>query len=163
MKLPDDLQPGDILLYATPGDFIDEVIEIFSDGVAHIEIYHGGGESVASRNGIGVNLYPYRSEGLLYVRRPLGTFQMALADAWFNAGIRGLPYGWAGLLDPVGVDLPSRGLICSTFADFYLSHGGLPQFADDFPAGKAKPGDFRLVRSALTLWSSDPTAPAPNV
>ncbi len=171
MNLPDDLQAGDILLYDTPpvtaadlslseieGRVSDAVIDLKEGGdVAHIEVYHGAGFSVASRNGLGVNLYPYRASGLKYVRRPMLFFMVESADLWFNNGIKGLPYGWAGLLEFENIDVPSRGLICSTLADLYLIRGGAPMFAPDFPPGKVSPFDFRKTAWATTL------SPAPNV
>ncbi len=165
MNLPDDLQPGDILLYRTPltagtlvGALVDAAIELKTSGdVAHVEIYHGNGISFASRNGQGVDAYVFRGDGLRYVRRPVGPVNLAAADAWFYNGIKGLPYGWAGLLEFEDIDIPEQGLICSTFADLYLTQGRQPLFADDFPPGKASPFDFRKTRAAFTLWT------APNV
>ena len=143
LKIPDDIPVGAFCLYGQTGsalnvgNVMDEGIEIVSgDDVAHIEVYAGqtvsalttpGGVgnpvSWASRNGIGVGLYGFRSDGLRYVYVPLGVLaaqQMAQpgaplldgwlkvaalnglipgfdADAvtdWFNRGIDGLPYGW---------------------------------------------------------------------
>jgi len=154
MIFPDDLRPGDILEYNAP-DPTDALIDLgTASDVAHIEIYHGYGLSVASRNGIGVNIYQFRSDGLKYVRRPVRVFNLTLADAWFYDGIKGLPYGFAGLLEFVNVDIPCKGLICSTLADLYLKAGMCPMFADDFPAGKASPRDFKLTREAATIWKA---------
>jgi len=164
MKFPDDLLAGDILLYSEPG-IVDAVIEVkTADDVAHVEIYHGNGLSVASRNGIGVNAYDMRTNGLMYVRRPLGKFERHLADAWFYAKAKGLPYGFAGLLNFVNVEIPSKGLICSTFADLYLRAGGAFMFSADFPPGKASPRDFKLTGEARTIWANgaDVTEASPD-
>jgi len=153
MKLPDDLLPSDILLYGTP-DIVDGVIQTYTGSdVAHIEIYHGNGLSLASRNGIGVNAYPYRSDGLRYVRRLVCPFDRHKADAWFYAKAKGLPYGFAGLLTFVNVDIPCTGLICSVFANLYLQNGDALLFADDYPVRKIDPRDFKLTREAITVWA----------
>lgn len=153
MNIPQDLESADILLYDTPDNMTDDIIELgTASDVAHIEIYHGNGLSLASRNGIGVNAYDFRLEGLMYVRRLVVPFDQKKADAWFYAGIRGLPYGWAGLLQFVNMEIPCKGLICSSFVDLYLQKGDAPMFADDFPPGKASPRDFKLTRQAATIW-----------
>src|SRR6202008_1268910 len=92
------------LLYATK-DIVDGLIEFKEgDDVAHIEVYAGNGQSWASRNGIGVNLYPFRPEGLKYVRRNKGLFDLAAVETWFNGGIKGIKYGFGDILATVELD-----------------------------------------------------------
>lgn len=154
MNIPADLQFGDILLYDKPGDLEDEVIDLHTgDDVAHAEVYHGKGLSIAARAG-GVNFYDFRPDGLKYVRRPAGLLDQGAADMWFYHGIRGLPYGWAGLLTFVDVEVPSTGLICSVTVALLLKQAGNPLFADDYPIHKISPRDLKVTREAVTVYSA---------
>jgi len=154
MNFPDDLLLGDVLLYNLPHDLPDDVIDVFTDSdVAHAEIYWGNGLSIAAR-AQGVNVYDFRLDGLMYVRRPVAPFNRSLAEAWFNNGIRGLPYGWEGLLTFAGIDLPSKGLICSVTDALLLKVGQCPCFADDYPIHKISPRDLKLPRELTTIYTA---------
>ncbi len=152
-RLP-DLQPGDILLYYEPG-FVDWCISFrtWSD-VAHVEIYLGDGLSTASRNGIGVDIYPLRLDGLQYVRRPVVPFDLAAARV-FAAKMRGTPYGYADLGRFYLLKIPTKGLICSQYGDLLLRAGSVIAFAEDYPAGAVSPRDFRLTSLAKTIWQNN--------
>ena len=152
MTFPDDLCIGDTLLY-NESSVPDTIIDLKTgDTVAHVEGYVGDGISVASRNGIGVNAYPFRFEGLVMVRRLKLPFVKEQADRWFET-VKGLPYGWAQLAEFVNVDIESKGLICSVFWDLYLQHGGAFLFAPDYPATKIAPRDFKLSPNAITVYA----------
>lgn len=70
---------GDILLYP-PRSFFGRLIAIKTwHKIAHVEIYAGDGQSVASRDGIGVNLYPARLDDVKHVLRPAVLFEWDLA------------------------------------------------------------------------------------
>ncbi len=153
MTFPDDLCVGDILLYNTQ-DIVDKIIDLKTAGdVAHVEIYVGDGWSVASRNGVGVNLYPSRLNDIRKVRRLQVPFELSNAMLWFNNGIKGLPYGFTGLLEFENIDWPGKGLFCSQFATMFLAAGGAPMFADDFHPVKVCPFDFEKTRQAATIYS----------
>jgi hypothetical protein len=108
--------------------------------VGHVEVYVGGGDAVASRNGLGVNEYPLRTRDLLHVLRPEQPFDLIAAMAWFRTA-KGLPYGWADLLQFVGLNVNRRGIVCSPFATLFLRAGGIPVFNDE-PAEKIAPFQF---------------------
>src|SRR2546430_7436827 len=92
-----DLQPGDALLYR-PSTFFGWIIALKTwTRISHIEIYAGGGLSVASRNGIGVGKYPLRLDNLARVRRPRGLFFLDRAMTWFQT-VDGHKYDYWGLL-----------------------------------------------------------------
>lgn len=152
---PDDLLPGDILLYWTPGLVGDAIM--FGEGmttalnpVSHVEIYSGLGKSWASRDGIGVNEYPYRSDGLVSARRPVGAFNQVDAQTMFHA-LRAVGYGNGDNAAHAGIEHYDGGLNCSHFATVLLKAAGVPQFADDFSARLITPSDFLKSRAAVTL------------
>lgn len=148
------LLPGDVLQYGGSG-FIDRGIQFrLWDDTSHVEIYAGNLTSVASRNGIGVDRYLFRADGLRYVRRPVGLTPEQFAEGlrWFTT-VRGRPYGWTDLLRFYSIKLPCSGLICSQFAAEFLRQCGQPAFALDYPAGEESPRDFKLPRELQLIWS----------
>src|ERR1019366_4614963 len=119
------LKPGVMLLYWSE-DAIDRIIGVKTGyRIAHVEHYAGAGQSVASRNGIGVNIYPLRLEGLVMVREPVGAFDFAAALAYFQT-VKGQPYDWEGLL--TFTSLTTEGeegkQFCSEFSINFLRGGG---------------------------------------
>src|SRR5271165_3171057 len=98
------LEQGDFLFYGPKGMF-DLTSQIIMRRTAwgyavHVEIYHGevDGEqmSTASRNGIGVNLYPLRTAQLISVRRAKHNWNYHQAFAWFQNVAKGQEYDWKG-------------------------------------------------------------------
>ncbi len=162
MKSPDlnhvnsfpELQPGDILLYGG-GDVVSRLIQFrtWSD-VSHIEIYVGDGRSVASRNGVGVGQYPLRVAGLRRVYRPKVFLNLLQGLNWF-ATVNGTPYGWADLLRFYLINVPTKGLICSEFADLFFRNCNLPLFNTNYPEGAVCPGDYEKLSDLLVaqIWS----------
>lgn len=121
-----NLQAGDVLLYGPIGVF-GWVISVKTwHKIAHCEIYWGEGKSAASRDGLGVDLYPMRTSELIYVLRP-AKFNKDLATPYVEATL-GTPYGWWDLLNFIGADLDARGIICSTFVTNVLRAGGVSVF-----------------------------------
>ena len=144
MNIPADLRVGDILLYDEP-DIVDDVIAIKTgDDVAHIEIYAGLGQSWASRNGIGVNQYPFRAHGLMYIRRPIQPIDIRAVLVWVKPYI-GSPYGFGDILASVDIVTKWNGMDCSHFAACLLEAGGAPQFDLDCDKRKIAPRDFKIV------------------
>lgn len=123
MTLTDVLKPGDCLLYK-PSGFFGAVISIKTwHKVAHVEVYVGAGRSAASRDGKGVGVYETRTDGLAYVLRPIRSLDL-------NRGLRyalrsiGTPYGWFDLLNFIGLNVDTKGIVCSAFAtEFYRACG----------------------------------------
>lgn len=147
------LQPGDIMLYAGSG-FVDWAIKLrtWSD-VDHIEVYLGNQQSTASRNGIGVNTYPFRRDGLKYVRRPLGIFDLDAATKYADA-MKGTPYGYGDLGRFYLLNIPTKGVICSQYGDLLFDAAGTVLFAEDYPAGSISPRDYRVTPLAKTIWTA---------
>lgn len=110
------LKPGDCLLYRPSGIF-GWVIRLKTwHRISHVEVYVGNGLSSASRDGIGVNLYPLRTDHLAYVLRPNFSFDPVKARA-FTRLWAGTPYGWLDLLDFTGlIKIDKRGIVCSPWA-----------------------------------------------
>lgn len=169
MTFPEDLIAGDILLYASPPSdpnlidrIVDGVIEVKEgDDVAHIEIYVGNGLSWASRNGVGVNEYPFRPDGLKYVRRVNGIFDSQAAKEWFEAGVKGMKYGFGDILASVRPDADGQsspdiatlnGVDCSHFAAALLETALCPQFDRSYPKNKITPRDFKLSAESLQIF-----------
>jgi hypothetical protein len=98
-ELEPRLKPGDCLLYGPkPGSFWGWVIARKTwHGVSHCELFIGKGKSFASRDGIGVGLYPLRSEQIAYVLRPTAWLDWAAFWKWFYT-VNGQKYDWFGLL-----------------------------------------------------------------
>lgn len=153
MKFPQDLKVGDICLYSTL-DITDEVIEWKEgDNVAHIEIYIGNNVSWASRNGTGVNAYPFRFSGLKYVLSPVGTFNIDKATKWFNDGVKGLPYGFGDILESINIKNNLKGVDCSHFGSSLLEVAEVPLFNSWYPKNKITPRDFKIVKEAILICS----------
>ena len=150
------LHPGDVLLYRPTGIFGWVIATKTWHQVGHCEIYLGAGVSVASRDGLGVGIYPLRTADLATVCReaprtcayggethtfPL-RFDLAKALAWYRIQ-PAQPYGWLDLLQFVGLNIDSKGIVCSPFATEFLRAGGLDPFNHE-PSLKIAPFQFRL-------------------
>lgn len=141
------LLPGDHLLYGKkPRDIFGLITswKTWSPAV-HIEVYIGNNVSMASRNGIGVNRYPLRTEQLIAVLRPKTPINMVKGLAWFDqAGVKGRPYGWLDLLHFEGFKIKSGGWICSQFAALFDEACDFLSFNSQYFEGSIDPGDFFL-------------------
>lgn len=147
-----ELKAGDILLYYSNWSIVDWFIawRTWSD-VAHIEIYRGSGLSFASRNGIGVNIYPFRREGLRYVLRPNDEFDLESALKGFQK-LRGLPYGFWDLLVFFSIKRKTKGLICSQLGDLVLQLGKIIAFSTVYFDGAIAPRDYEITPAARQIW-----------
>jgi hypothetical protein len=154
MNIPADLQVADLLLYSTP-ELVDDIIEWKTgDNVAHIEVYVGNGLAWASRNGVGVNEYPFRDTGLVYVRRPKLLPDMIEARKWFEDGVRHLPYGFCDILATMNIKSSGRGVDCSHFVAAFCEIAGCSQFDASYPKNKITPRDFKTSFESLQVWSA---------
>lgn len=152
------LEAGDCLLYG-PTDWFGWVIAVKTwRRVAHVEVYAGDEESMASRNGVGVNLYPLREEGICAVLRMNSVnrerFNWAAAGAYFE-DVRGQRYDWLGLLCftlAVRQGAPDK-LFCSEFATNWYRAGGCQVFSPRVSADTMCPGDFLESSEFDEVWS----------
>lgn len=124
------LRAGDILLYRPAGIF-GRLIQVKTwHSISHVEIYVGGFESVASRDGKGVDRYPLRLSELAYVLRP--NVRLTLSDGLtYFAAWKGAPYGWLDLLAFFGITANFKGIVCSPFAAGFLRACGWNVFPAD--------------------------------
>lgn len=93
------IKPGDCLLYrGRPYDVFDWAINIKTwHNIVHCELALGDGKSAASRNGLGVAIYPWRDTELAYILRPQANLKWPEFWAWFRT-VNGQKYDWIGLL-----------------------------------------------------------------
>jgi len=151
---PEILLPGDCLGYYQL-DPIDWIIALKTwTRVAHVEIYAGGGLSVASRNGIGVNKYPLRQTGVCFVRRPIGRLDRDAAAAWFENTARWQKYDWLGLLCftlAARRGSPNR-MFCSEFATRWYRAAHLVPFDPAWDADRVPPSFFLVSPAFETVW-----------
>ena len=150
MEFPQDLCIGDILLYHGKS-FFNIVTDLKTGGQSdHVEIYAGDGQTVASRPE-GFNVFPFKEQGLIKVRRPQVEFWKDAADVWLEP-LKGMKYDAIGLFQFFNLDWSNNSFICSVGAAHYLKAGRCVMFADDYPLAKISPRDFELTTQALTVW-----------
>lgn len=150
---------GDILLYRPKGIF-GRIIQIKTwHRISHVEIYAGQRLSYASRDGVGVDVYPYRLTELAYVLRPVPKLDLVKMQA-YAVSMKGTPYGWADLLDFADLDVDRKGIICSAYATELLRAGGWNVFPAD-PSRKIAPFQFLdLVGDGVEIaYGPDPEIP----
>lgn len=148
------LLPGDCLIYFTR-DLFGWVTAIKTwSKTSHVEVYAGEGMSMASRNGKGVNLYPYRADGLVCVRRPLKPLDLESANHWFNAEARFQGYDWTGLLcfALAAKQGAEDRMFCSEFETRWYRHASLQPFDPDWDADRVPPSFFLVSPLFETIW-----------
>jgi hypothetical protein len=150
----DLLQSGDCLLYR-PSSLFGWIIALKTfNMVSHVEVYAGMGESYASRDGQGVNIYPFRTAQLTRVLRPIGKMDLANGRCWFLRYALGQKYDWLGLLCftlAVKQGAQDR-MFCSEFATRYYRVCGLEPFAADYDADHVPPSYFLSSPAFKTIW-----------
>lgn len=161
------LKPGDALLYygdapdfepGTHAGFVDWSIAVKTGyWIVHIEIYRGAGVSLASRNGIGVNQYPLRTNGLVLVRRPESRLNLETAEAWFQNTARGQKYDFKGLLCfYLAVRQGSRNkMFCSEFALRWYRKASFEPFNPEVDADRTAPCEFWKCARFDTVWEKE--------
>lgn len=149
------LEPGDVLLYYVE-DFIDTCIaEKTGKAVGHIERYIGNGQSVASRNGLGVNQYPLRLDGLVCVRRPRQPIDFEAGMDWFEKVAKGQGYDFEGLLTFTSFFKSGHEgqMFCSEFALNFDRACKFEPFNPSQPAYETSPRDYWLAGLFSTVWA----------
>lgn len=145
------------MLYSEPS-LVDWIIRVktWSD-VAHVEVYIGDGKSVASRNGIGVNKYALRKQGLAYVLRPKAFVDMDVGLVWFNQDARGEKYDWLGLICfTLAVKQGSLNkMFCSEFAKRFYDESNFPALHSKWDADKTAPGNFLMSPNFDWIWKRE--------
>jgi hypothetical protein len=158
------LSPGDTLLYRPQGLFGFFIAAKTWHKIAHVEVYDGQKQSLASRDGIGVGRYPVRLSQLAYVLRPRRRLDLAAGRAWFDT-MNGKPYGWLDLVSFVGLPAIAPGIVCSPFAAGFYRASGWNVFPVD-PIEKVAPfqfldlvgQDYQVVYSPESLAGLVPTS-----
>lgn len=151
---PSILQWADMLLYFEE-DVVDLVIaEKTGKRVGHVERYVGAGRSWASRNGVGVNIYPLRLDGLVCVRRPIGVLDSAKATDWFKNVAMGQKYDFKGLLaftSFVKSGTPGD-MFCSEFSVNLDRAAGFDPLNPSQAAVDTSPRDLWILPTYETIW-----------
>lgn len=151
------LRPADIMLFRPVGIF-GRIIQVKTwHNISHVELYDGNGQSIASRDGIGVDRYPVRLTQLAYVLRPQVHLDLSKIHAYFDT-MKGTPYGWLELLCFVGPNVQfGSGIVCSPFVAGCLRAGGWNVFPTD-PINKVTPFQFLdlLGDDCEALYGPDP-------
>lgn len=144
-----DLLPGDALLYKPNGMFGWVIAVKTWHMVGHCEVYVGGGKTVASRNGQGVNEYDLKVDNLHSVHRPRPTSEFNILKALeFFQTVKGQKYDWKGLLrfasrKPYKILVGENEQFCSEFMTRFYRKGGLPIFRNE-DADSIAPYQFAL-------------------
>jgi len=149
------LQPGDTILYFSK-DLVDWIIALKTwTKVAHIEIYRGDQSSYASRNGIGVNIYPLRLDGVAAVVRPKLPLDWQAANLWFETHARGQSYDWLGLLCfTLARRRGEKGkMFCSEFATRFYRAARFDPFNPRWPADRVPPSFFLVSDAFEVIWT----------
>ena len=158
------LLPGDSLGYYgdTPVDkpgshagFVDWSIAVKTGyWTSHVEVYAGANLSFASRNGIGVNRYQLRTDGLIWVRRPLAMLDLSTANEWFASTARGQKYDFKGLMCfylAVREGSP-RKMFCSEFQLRYYRKASFQPVHCEVDADRTPPSMAWISEEFSTEW-----------
>lgn len=152
MMLDEQLLPGDALLYSPTGLWGYLIaLKTWLGKISHIEVYAGDGESWASRDGKGVQLYPLRIDHVATVLRPTQPLDLLAMDQWFET-VKGQAYDWGGLMrflywGSVGSGNNNK-QFCSEFAVRIFRAGGMDPF-NGVDADAIAPATF-LLSSCFT-------------
>lgn len=183
MKIPDDLLPGDLLVYGPKSWHVYQPfrLDLFNQITirrtawgygCHVEVYHGsrvikpsnpasgirGGtiyQSTASRNGLGVELYPFRRDQLIAVRRPIQHLNYLRAWTWFMDRAKGQKYDWLGLLCftyAVKSGSPKH-MFCSEYATRFYRMARINPVEPNMDADTVAPNDLLKSMAFRTVWT----------
>jgi len=102
----------------------------------------GKGQSVASRPGKDVNIYPVRTEEVSYVLRPKRELLLDYGMAWFKS-VQYRPYDWWGLLRFFRIGkYNDNKMFCSEFAINFYRACGFEPFSALLEPDNYSPGMF---------------------
>ena len=149
----DQLREGDVLLFNRPGAFSWLIRHATNAPVTHTEVYFGSKVTAASRNGVGVDVYPVDLSGLAAVLRPK-RFKLGPAEA-YQHGVRGQGYDWTGLVRAFAANQWGRNNTkqwCSENSTNVQRAGGIEPFTPDIPADMIAPGDFLKSAAYTHVW-----------
>jgi hypothetical protein len=150
-----DIQPGDCLLYRPNGIFGWLIALKTWNRISHVEIYAGNGHAFASRDGKGVNLYPFRKAQLAKVLRPTIPLDLSTGCHWFFNGAQGQKYDWKGIL--VFTLAAAQGakdkMFCSEFATRFYRMCKFPIFGN-YDADHIAPAQFLMTSQLTEIWSA---------
>jgi len=125
------LKSGDCLLYR-PSNLFGKIISIKTwSHISHVEVYINNNKSVASRDGIGVDMYDLRTNNLGYILRPNLPLKINKALRWFNKEARGQKYDWKGILvfSLAVKQGNNQKMFCSEFATRFYRKGDFKPFS----------------------------------
>lgn len=142
-----NLSPADIMLYRPRGVVGWLIASRTWSNWAHVEVYIGGGKSVASRDCIGVGCYDVRWDDLGAVIRPHATPDMHAGLSWFWSEASGQKYDYLALLRFVLPHFIKRDLdmtrqICSSLAVRFLRKCGVDIVSPEVDADLIAPSDI---------------------
>jgi hypothetical protein len=151
-----ELLPGDVLLYSPSSVFGWAIAFMTSGGVSHVEVYKGGGVSYASRDGIGVNEYPLRTEQLKEVRRCTKPLNMGAMAITFSH-LKGHGYDWSAIKKFALMGRPDSTPgkeISSELATILIrAAGARTMFAEQSP-DEISPRDFQKTDWLRQVWAA---------
>lgn len=154
----DELEPGDCLLYSGSSPFSWFIKMKTWSRVSHVEVWIGSGRALASRDGEGVNNYPFRTDGLVEVLRPTVPCDVNAGIAWYGT-VRGRPYDWKQLFTFLKAGRKQledeKAFFCSEFAARWYANACPqdPPFATHYSAPAISPGMFRSSPHFRIVWS----------
>ncbi len=149
------LNPGDLILYRGTSIWSKLLMIKTWSPVSHCEVYLGNGKSYSARDGVGVDFFPLRLEGLTHVLRPI----VRAGDPFdFKAGVkwaettRGQKYDWLGLFRffTLGKQSLTKQFCSEACLRFYRNCQFEP-FHKDKDADLIAPGNF-LDSPAFEHW-----------
>jgi hypothetical protein len=156
LKIPEELIPGDNLIYRPTSTFGFVIgVKTWHLSASHCEMYAGNSRSFAARSE-GVNVFDFRRDGLSYVLRPEAPFDFYKSENWFYKSAKGQGYDWVGVF-AVFTTLKKHGnprrQWCSELVTRLNRIGGLNPFSDLTDADTVAP--FQLLTSARLklMWN----------
>lgn len=148
------LRPGDIILYDGDGIFAKIIKFKRGEQYCHVEVYIGGERSVASRDGVGVNEYPLRLDGIAAIYRSVTVPDIESGMTWFET-VKGQDYDWIGLLSFAWAKyrgLNNNKMFCSEFATRFLRACGVEPFNADCDADCVSPEMLTYSHEEKPIW-----------
>lgn len=150
------LLPGDLLLYRG-GSIWSKLIMLKTwSPVSHCEVYLGGGKSYAARDGVGVDFFPLRTDGLTHILRPIlrqdDVFDFLAGKRWAET-TRGQKYDWLGLLRffTLGKQSTAKQFCSEACLRFYRNCHWTPAHRD-VDADLIAPGSFLSLPTFEHWW-----------